>query len=118
MTRTRSGLQIGDDKEDKSAYPENENLSQRGTDLLAIPATVTSHGLSSTICCAKSSQAPKLKSLSFKKPCTVFISAVREVYQLHRQFYLSNTDALRKLIERVVDIVPGPVSQFLITKLY
>ena len=29
MTRTRSGLQIGDDKDDKSAYPKDEKLSQR-----------------------------------------------------------------------------------------
>ena len=60
----------------------------------------------------------KLKALSYKRPCTVFISAVREVYQLHRQFYLSNGDALRRLIERIVDIVPAPVSSFLISKLY
>jgi hypothetical protein len=60
----------------------------------------------------------KLKALSYKRPCTVFTSAVREVYQLHRQFYLSNSDALRRLIERIVDIVPSPVSSFLISKLY
>jgi len=53
-----------------------------------------------------------------KSACTVFTSAVREVYQLHRQFYLSNSDALRRLIERIVDIVPSPVSSFLISKLY
>ena len=66
----------------------------------------------------KAEMDQKLKALTFKRPVSAFISTVREIYHLHRQFYVTDNDSVRRLVDRIVELIPPSAATALVTNMY
>ena len=66
----------------------------------------------------KSEIDTKLKNLTYQRPASTFISAIRDLYHLHRLFYTANPDSIRQLVNKIIQVLPRTTSSHLIRHLF
>jgi hypothetical protein len=59
-----------------------------------------------------------LKNLTFRRPASAFIAAVSEVYYSYRLVFPDSSEGCRRLVDRVLSIVPSPISAKLVGELW